>query len=362
MNKRYIIYFLTYFCLFNIIVERSYSQTKKEIIEYRGEVFISYDYTFIGESLFKPSAIRVNPITNEIIILDEGNTCIYFFSNTGKFIKKIGRKGQGPGEFLGIKTMDIDKDGNIYVLDYRNSRMSIFDKIGHLKDTFRILGDEFTYLTITDDNTILINNANKLYMNLTESPSRTIDEIRKSIYYYIYEYTLDGNLLHSIGVVPNINKIKMVNMEYAIGKPFKIYNHYYIFLRYLGTTKIFNQNGEVVQNNEMKNIDIYNEYKRLSYYNPSSTDLKNTGLYLFFNDVIINNGLFYILTRSSIYDKYKFYLYILNNKLEIIKIIMFLSKIEIDKGRMTEIALLPNEKFIHINSYYPEVFLYSIKK
>ncbi|MCX6326526.1 MAG: 6-bladed beta-propeller [Bacteroidia bacterium] len=44
---------------------------------------------------------------------------LFVFSTNGKFLYEIGKKGKGPGEFLELRDFDIDKDGNIYILDFR---------------------------------------------------------------------------------------------------------------------------------------------------------------------------------------------------------------------------------------------------
>lgn len=45
---------------------------------------------------------------------------LYVFSlNSGKFIKEIGKKGKGPGEFIELRDFDIGETGDIYILDYK---------------------------------------------------------------------------------------------------------------------------------------------------------------------------------------------------------------------------------------------------
>lgn len=48
----------------------------------------------------------------------------------GRFIKYIGKKGRGVGECVGPQYLAEDSNGNIFVTDYGNSRVDVFDKDG----------------------------------------------------------------------------------------------------------------------------------------------------------------------------------------------------------------------------------------
>lgn len=71
-----------------------------------------------------PSDVAVDA-TGNIYILDAGNTRIQKFSPDGKYLATIGRKGQGPGEFVMPDGLDIDKDGNLVVSDTAQSRIHV---------------------------------------------------------------------------------------------------------------------------------------------------------------------------------------------------------------------------------------------
>jgi hypothetical protein len=89
--------------------------------------------------------------------LDKSGNCIKKFDNNWKFIRNIGRRGQGPGEFNGPEYFNIDNKGNLYVMcplslriimlkpdGIESKRIKIpipFQAIGFLSE-FRILDDE----------------------------------------------------------------------------------------------------------------------------------------------------------------------------------------------------------------------------
>lgn len=56
-------------------------------------------------------------------ISDATSSCIFIFSETGKFVKSIRRIGEGPGEYLSISDFDIDNEKNIYINSAVNRKL-----------------------------------------------------------------------------------------------------------------------------------------------------------------------------------------------------------------------------------------------
>ncbi|MFC1563401.1 NHL repeat-containing protein [candidate division KSB1 bacterium] len=72
-----------------------------------------------------------------IYVLDSGNNRIQKYDNAGKFVKTIGSKGQGPGEFDRTRDFQLDSSNNIVVGDYGNNRFQIFSLEGEFIKTIR---------------------------------------------------------------------------------------------------------------------------------------------------------------------------------------------------------------------------------
>jgi len=90
-----------------------------------------------------PSDIAVDR-DGAIFILDAANARIQKFGPDGKYLATIGRKGQGPGEFIMPGDLDIDKDGNLVVSDSAQSRIHVI--IGGGRDVRAlIMKDERLY-------------------------------------------------------------------------------------------------------------------------------------------------------------------------------------------------------------------------
>src|SRR6185436_10448053 len=55
---------------------------------------------------------------------------VKMFDATGKFIRSIGRRGQGPGEFQGVFALGVAPDNRIVIIDVARHRVNVFDNSG----------------------------------------------------------------------------------------------------------------------------------------------------------------------------------------------------------------------------------------
>lgn len=76
--------------------------------------------------------------SNNIYVVDSGNHRIQKFGPDLTFIKTIGQRGEGPGEFIYPQSIDVDGAGNIYVTDIGSRRIQILDTEGNEMDTITI--------------------------------------------------------------------------------------------------------------------------------------------------------------------------------------------------------------------------------
>lgn len=76
---------------------------------------------------FRVSRIAVDKQGN-IYVVDGGNTRIQVYDNEGQYLRTIGRKGQGPGEFQSPQSVFFNEEnGEIYVPDFRS--IEVFSSI-----------------------------------------------------------------------------------------------------------------------------------------------------------------------------------------------------------------------------------------
>jgi 6-bladed beta-propeller protein len=68
------------------------------------------------------------------------NKRVVKFDKDGNFVKAWGSRGKGPGQFEDVHTIQVDHQGNVYVGDRANKRLSVFDNDGNLKNAYINVG------------------------------------------------------------------------------------------------------------------------------------------------------------------------------------------------------------------------------
>jgi DNA-binding beta-propeller fold protein YncE len=66
-----------------------------------------------------------------LLVSESAGDRLALLKSTGKFIKYIGEKGRGTGQCIGPQYLAEDPNGNIFVTDYGNSRVDVFDGDGN---------------------------------------------------------------------------------------------------------------------------------------------------------------------------------------------------------------------------------------
>jgi hypothetical protein len=85
--------------------------------------------------LYKPGRYMVDT-TGKIYISDDSDMAIKVFDQNGTFLKSIGRKGGGPGEFENIGYMAMLPNGNILVMDFQSRRTSLLKPDGEFINSY----------------------------------------------------------------------------------------------------------------------------------------------------------------------------------------------------------------------------------
>jgi hypothetical protein len=123
-----------------------------------------------------PTDIAVDKEGN-IYVLDSGNTRVQKFGPDGKYVATIGRKGQGPGEFISPGGLDFDEDGNLVVTDTAQMRLHVI--IGGGKDVKSIvLKDEPIYGVRSLGTGGYVGRASTYSFPGANQPAKKINEMR----------------------------------------------------------------------------------------------------------------------------------------------------------------------------------------
>jgi hypothetical protein len=98
-------------------------------VEFQEELSFGGDAEPKEAVLYRPGDILVDE--NDLIyVSDYQDAMIKVFDPQGNFVRAIGRKGQGPGEFQSISAMRFLPDGQLLVFDQESRRTSLFDRAG----------------------------------------------------------------------------------------------------------------------------------------------------------------------------------------------------------------------------------------
>jgi hypothetical protein len=122
-------------------------------------------------ALALPRSLAVDK-AGDLFILDVKESCIRVFDHSGKYLKTIGRKGQGPGEIGGASSMSLPPGSNeLAVVDISNRRLAFFSTDGRFIKNVPLRG------MVADVKTDSQGNA---YVAATEfGPGRRTDTLKK---------------------------------------------------------------------------------------------------------------------------------------------------------------------------------------
>lgn len=75
-----------------------------------------------------------------IWVFEAQDQVIKVFDRSGKFVRSVGRRGGGPGEFANAAGIEALPDGRMVVFDHQNARVSWFDSAGKFLSSVKLSG------------------------------------------------------------------------------------------------------------------------------------------------------------------------------------------------------------------------------
>ena len=91
-----------------------------------------------------------------IYVADAGNYRIQKFNKDGKFVVSLGRKGQGPGEFSSLRSLNIDAEDRLYVFDSNSRVLKVLSADGKEIKSVRFLTTFFYGLRLMKNGYFLV--------------------------------------------------------------------------------------------------------------------------------------------------------------------------------------------------------------
>ena len=156
---------------------------------------------------------------DKILIPDPDNNTVSLYHRDGSLVKKWGRGGSGPREFINPNWVSMDDQGRIYVReDYENYRVQVFDKDINLISTFPLnTRGPFNRSHIYQDSTgeYYYVTAGSVYCDESDAKPRCVMRKQK----------MNGDIVHKFA------PMREIEPQYS-GQPFVagIYNEESVFI------------------------------------------------------------------------------------------------------------------------------------
>lgn len=177
-----------------------------------------------GEELYRVRSV-LRMADGRIAVANAGTSEILVFDGEGALVARVGREGEGPGEFMGLDRLSLLGDGSLAAWDYRTNRVTIFGPDLDLRREFRVrtLGQGATYgvrplgegwvntsLGVTSSQ---VDTDNRPSIQRPESP--------------VFHFDAEGVPVDTIASVPTFTiAVRSVNGSYAWGPaPFGSSSH-----------------------------------------------------------------------------------------------------------------------------------------
>lgn len=90
----------------------------------------AYEFEPIASSPREVELTRITSLSTDskgnVYVADFGTMTVYVFSSDGSLVRRIGRRGGGPGEFRSISTVQVVERDSLYVFDADQQRLTVF--------------------------------------------------------------------------------------------------------------------------------------------------------------------------------------------------------------------------------------------
>ena len=228
--------------------------------------------------LYRPRGLAIDKNDN-LYVVDSYNHRIVVYDSLGRFVRKIGRVGQGPGEFIVPIDADIDSLGRLYVLEARNYRVSIFDEKGYFLNGFRVGPvSEHQQIAVTyDGKRICVNEPTPMSGKL----------------FTVYNNT--GEVIQRFGelVTPEIRTLKY-DMN-TVCFDFDHQGNLYVFFRYRPEIRKYDPSGELILQKPLITFEVkerMQDYRNLLKQYPQGVTILFAGDIFFCpnNTLLVRTG------------------------------------------------------------------------
>lgn len=173
-------------------ISPDYPRDGREVYAFEEEIRIGVEEGEEVYQLYRPQDIKVTD-DGDIYVIDWREDHLRVYDKNGQYIRTVAQKGRGPGEFETPASFDFLSDGRLVILDGRNRQVSILDENGMYNGGFRVEG----YCQ-----NLAIDGQDQLYMEKTMPVEVDVlgvaQEIENKV--DIFCTDLEGRIVHDYGV------------------------------------------------------------------------------------------------------------------------------------------------------------------
>jgi hypothetical protein len=175
-----------------VLISPDYPRDGREFYTFEEELNIGVEEGEEFYQLYRPQDIKVTG-DGEIYVIDWREDHLRVYDKNGKYLKTVAQKGRGPGEFETPASFDFLSDGRLAILDGRNRQVSILDENGVYHGGFKVEG----YCA-----NLIVDGQDQLYMEKTMPVEVDVLGVAQVVEnkLNIFCTDLDGRMIHDYGI------------------------------------------------------------------------------------------------------------------------------------------------------------------
>ena len=139
----------------------------------------------------RPTDVAFDSAGNIFVADGYGNSRIVKYDKNGRFIKQVGSRGPGPGQFNLIHAIAVDAKGNVYAGSRSDQRIEVFDNDLNYKTVYDHVGAPWS---------LCITPGPHQYLYTSNSNPDSQDTELHKVSGQIFKMELDGTVLGKFGV------------------------------------------------------------------------------------------------------------------------------------------------------------------
>jgi hypothetical protein len=141
-----------------------------------------------------------------IVIADRGSSEIRVFDRAGRFVRKVGRAGQGPGEFRALGDVRALEGDSLIAWDAMGGRFTIFTPTGEVARTFTPSGGPANQPAPFGLIRGALSNGSFFYFGIARAPVPTVEAVTRDTH-VVALYTRDGSYARPVGRFPALERL-----------------------------------------------------------------------------------------------------------------------------------------------------------